>query len=409
MFKYLLRSERTRVLIVFIALLIFKISLLGEGYLEDTDEMPFIALLDNFDKLIRFDAEAWNYQIYMMWSNYIETFIRLTQAYFLQFYADMINVPTSSTQAMHLMGGFNLVVNLLISIFQYKILRRLNFSKGVAIMGTLLVAALLNSNLYIRHILPYESSLLFHFISIFILAGNNLTYRKVFLAGWFCALGFFNYYGNFPMLLIAGGFMLMRALKGELNKNSFANSKFKSLFASTTLLALPTIIALIILEAISLKNGASYISFLKLFSTTIFHGTPEEALGYIYTYFGLVEKYWGQTLLFLSTVAIFYAIFYKQVISSNAKGLFLIAVFVYILYGLQGVLTKEMVFYGRILHLFYFFMIIGVLLMTSAYPKIRLFLWIGAFANIVFVYNELNSMGFPRSTIYKMGLFDEED
>lgn len=383
------------VYIVFAILFIGRLCIQGIGYLDDTDELPFLLLLDNYDRLVSLDPHAWNQQVFIMWSNYIETFIRLLQAYILKIYASCLSFPESSTQALLVMGWFNVIISMLISFVFYKILLRMKFKQIDALLGVLLAGTLFNTNLYTRHILPYESSLLFHLISIYLILSPNLNKRIIFLSGVFCALGYFNYYGNFLLLPMAWTLLMYRDESG-----------FNSKIVSTLLLSFPAFMFLIFFEWISTLSGQSYIDFQFLFSTTIFHGSPEEGLIYIYKYFSLVETYWGQFLLFLSTAGIFYSVLYRNVIPVMAKRLFQIAVLFYVIYGLQSVLTGSMVFYGRVLHMFYPFMILGVLIIANAYPGLKKLFFLGAFVNLFFVVQDLNAIGYPRSTMYLSGLFN---
>lgn len=385
-------------LVIFITLLVGRLSIQGVGYLEDGDEIPFLKLLEFYDRLIVFDPSKWNFLVINMLTNYVEVSIRLVETFFLKLYANWLSIPETSPQALIIMGLFNVLVSMSISYFFYKILLRLDFKTSDALLGVFLAGTLLNTNLYTRHILPYETSLLFHLISIYIVLAPKVSYKKIFFAGFFCALGYFNYYGNFVLLFIAW-VLLMLVDRGS----------FKRKILSTFLLSLPCFLFLFFLEWVSSLTQQSYMDFLIFFSKTVYHGSTEEGLVYIFRYFSLVEGYWGVFLLVISFGAIFYSVFYKNVISIPAKRLFQIAVFFYIVYGLQAVLTGGMVFYGRVLHLYYPFLIIGVLLIINVYPKTRRFFLVGAFVNFLFVINNLNSISYPRTIKYEKGLFELDD
>lgn len=385
-------------ILVFAILLIARLSIQGKGYLDDTDELPFLVLLDNYDQLIVLNPHAWNVLVFDMWSNYVEITIRLVQAAVLKVYADWKSIPASSTEALIVMGMFNVLVSMLISLMFYKILRRLKFKQVDALLGMFLAGTLLNTNLYTRHILPYETSLLFHLISIYLLLVPKLNKRIVLTAGVFCAVGYFNYYGNFLLLFIAWTLLMYRVW-----------GRYRVKFTYTLLLSIPSVALLFFFEWVSSLSSQSYIAFQFLFSTTIFHGSLEEGLVYIFKYFSLVETPWGMFLLLLSTMGILYSLFYKEVVPTLASRLFQISVLFYLLYGLQAVLAGKMVFYGRVLHLFYPFMALGVLIMVNVYPKIRWICFTGAFINLFFVVQDLNSIGYPRSITYQLGLFSDLD
>ncbi len=383
--------------ITFSLLLIGRLMLLGQGHLDDTDEIPFLTLLNNYDRLFDFDIDAWNDQVFVMWSTHIETLIRLCQAFFLKIYADIINLPPESTQALVVMGFFNVIVSMLISFVFYRILLRLAFKYEIAILGMLMYAAFVNTNLYIRHVISYDTSLLIHLFALYVLLGNQLKRKHYIFAGILSAIGYFTYYGNFMMYLIVwliGMYRLPRSMFKYIEYSSY--------------LVIPSFLLLFILEGISQVSSHSYIDFMFLFSTTIFHGSPDETLKYAYIYMSLVEGLWGYLIFFLCLLGILFAFFYRKSYSESAKFFLFSGISVYLVYGIYAVITGEMVFYGRVFHMYFPFMIVAVLMIIQRYHRLIQVFYILAFVNGIFVVKELNSIGYPRSIIYNYGLFEKE-
>ncbi|MCO5229671.1 MAG: hypothetical protein M9958_00805 [Chitinophagales bacterium] len=391
-------SDKLLFWLIFLGIFIGRLSLLGQGHLDDPDEIPFLELLKQFDKLLQLDADAWNNQVFVMWSTYFETLYRLPQVFVLKWYASWINMPMESTQALASVAFFNLLVVMGISYVFYKILNRLSFDRNLSLLGMLLLASFINSNLYIRHINSYESSFLIHLIALLILLKEKLTWKDYWVAGILSAVAYFDYYGFFMMFLIIWIIGIFR----------LETKTLKTIALCTVSLSLPAFVLLLFFQGISSLSGHSYIDFTILFSTTIFHGSPEETLKYAYIYLSSVEGMWGYLMFFLCMLGLLYSVFYRKRYSSKAKLFLYSGMTAYLIYGIYAVLTKEMVFYGRVFHMYLPFIVVAVLMIIQRHKVLMIPFFIFAFLNGVFVVKELNDIGYPRSLIYNYGLFENE-
>jgi hypothetical protein len=73
-----------------------------------------------------------------------------------------------------------------------------------------------------------------------------------------------------------------------------------------------------------------------------------------------------------------------------------------------------MVFHGRVLHIYFPFIIIGVLVVLQNIPqKLQPYftaaLVLGAIVNYAFVIQDFNNIGYPRNAIYKYHLFENSN
>lgn len=373
--------------------------LLGKGCLDDTDELPFLELLRQSDLLWRGDVDAWNKQVIGLWSTYPETAIRLFQSIFLNFYADWRHLDPISNDALIVMGVFNWIISLLIAWLFYLILLRIGFNHWISALGVLLYGTLLNSNLYIRHILPYDASLLFHLIAVFILLKDKLVNRDVLFSGLFCALGYYTYHGNFTFLFISW-FILMFLSQGH----------WKVKLSNTFLLALPSLLMLLFLEYLSRQSGKGFFEHTILFSGTIYHGSTDEVLSYVFKYFYLVEKGWGLFVLLLFFVGSTWAIYRRELFSLKLKLFLFTGVATYLLFGIYNQITDYMVFYGRVFHMYYPFIVVGALSIIVQFRKMLVPLAVvGAIVNFGLVIKGLNQIGYPRSMVFEYHLFDNTD
>lgn len=383
--------------LIFIGIFVGRFMLLGEGHLDDTDEIPFLELLKQSDKLFQFDVAAWNNQVFVMWSTYFETLYRLPQVFILKWYASWIDMPIESTQALAAVAFFNLIVVMAISYVFYRILLRLSFDKNLSLLGMLLLASFINSNLYIRHINSYESSFLIHLIALFVLLKNKLTWKDYWVVGTLTAIAYYDYYGFFMMFLIIWIIGIYR----------LEAKSIKNIACCTISLSLPAFVLLFFFQGVSVLSGHSYFDYLFLFSTTIFHGSPEETLTYVYQYLHLVEGNWGLLFLVMTGFGMMFMFFYRKSYSALSKVVLLSGLIAYLVYGLYAVITKEMVFYGRVFHMYYPFMVIAVLMLIQKYKRLVPFVYVIASICFVLSINNLKEIGYPRTIVYQLGLFDE--
>lgn len=388
----------TPFILTFAILFIGRLSLLGQGHMDDTDEIPFLLLIKNFNQLTHLDADAWNDQVFLMWSTYIETFIRVPQVFFLQLYSKMIALPIDSTQSLAVISFFNVLISIGISFVFYKILIRLRFTPKISLLGIIILASFINSNLYIRHIISYDSSLLFHLLALYILLKDKPLRKDYIYAGLFTAIGFFDYYGYYMMFFIIwiiGIFQLKE-------------KTIKSIIFFTFYLAFPSFIFLGIFTYIASLSGESYLDFLKMFSTTIYHGSSEEALSYFYIYLKEVEKGWGILALFSSILGCFYLLFHRQSYSPKAHIFFISGVLAYLTYAIYAQFTQGMVFYGRVLHMYFPFFIIPILAIVQKHQRLIPGLSVASLIVFCLTIYELREIAYPRSTLYQLGLLSEK-
>lgn len=381
-------------LTILLFLFLGRLTLLGEGHLEDTDEGPYYLIIENFEHLKTWDLNYWNSMVFFAWSTYIETFIRFLQTFILHWYANINVQAYTLPDSLSVIAFFNVLTCLGIGFIFYKIQRLLNYSREISSISVIILGVFLNQNLYIRHILPYDSSYLFHLISIYILLAKPNNRIAIWIAGSFAAIGFFNYYGNFPLYIISYSLIFIKIFEDR-----------KSWFEQSALFGAPILFFFLIFQYLSLKGGESYWNFLKIFSTTIFHGSPEESIVFIFKYFYEIEGVWGLCIMVLSIIGSFILIKeWKNNYNNKASILVFSSIAIYILYGLYAYTTGKFVFYGRVIHIFYPFIVIAVMEFLKNYVSLKIPLILGAVINFIYVLYSLNSLGYPRSMIYELGL-----
>ena len=158
----------------------------------------------------------------------------------------------------------------------------------MALISVLLFSTLTNSYLYLRHALPYDTSLLIFYLVIYKIViyteENSLSFKKSLIIGICSFLGFLVYPGYFP-LFIVGLFLLF--FNNISKKNIFKKIYYSSYYI------LGSILCLIIFEKISRLVGRSYILDAIGLSKTITQGSFEESFVFIFKYLFEVEGLTG--------------------------------------------------------------------------------------------------------------------
>lgn len=384
---------------VFLILLIGRLWIAGTGYLEDQDEFLYIWMHMHFADFLH--ADTWTRCINDMQGQPPEIATRLVEYITTLPIAAALGKSVLHPDVLYFIGLYNIIVSLLILYVFYRILLKLDFSVMLALTGTLVLGTLFNFNMYTRHILPYDQSLLFQLLALNLLLRDQLSPRTILLAGLLSAIGLTNYMGSFTFIFINGGLLIFPYYKEP-----------KVVLKNVLLFTLPFILLVSFYEIFTRMNGSSYLQFIGDYYHTIdSEGSNNEGLTFLFKYFYLVEKWWGLVLLLLFFAGSY--LLFKKGTSVKSKHVLLLGILSYLSFGMYIVFFQKMVFEGRILHIYYPFIIIGVmawLKQQNLWPADRLAIAVIFFAclNYGFVIKDFNSIGYPRNAIYKFHLFEEK-
>ena len=384
-------------LFVFIILLGGRLLLSGTGYLDDPDEYVYHFLLYFYDGISSFDPYYWckaNFH-----NNFfpMEVFIRLLQSKVAAYYAAYLELPPDHVRVMIVPGLFNILVSLGNIFLVYKILIKLHFDQKLALLGILVYGTFLSTNIYTRHILPYENSYFFVLLCIYFIIQERFTFKLLFLAGFFFACAYATYFGFFLTYFVGIGYIVF----------SQPLKNWKNTLKQVTYFTLPVVIYVLTFDLISrIYFDQSYILYTLNFTSTIYQGSYSEGLVYAFLYMFKVEKIWGLVFLLSALVGIYLII--RNEGKSALKKLMLIYLLIYLLFGLNAVLLEGMVVYGRVFRMYYLPLLLGFLyLLKQLDEKKRMYLYflipIAALVNYGFIIQDLNSLAYPRCEIQKHG------
>jgi hypothetical protein len=340
------------ILVLFILVITcLKLTLIGKGFLAFPDEFIYRSSERALKSLLNGDARSALYEIFSTQGRPGEALVKMIPCAFQMVTASVFNV--SYAENTYPMFFFNFIVHCLLLLVHYKFSKLLLKDKFLALTSLLLYTALTNSFIYLRHILPYDTSLLvFYYVLYRVVKGTdsgNLKLMSSFFLGLLSFFGLVIYPGYFPLYL-AGGAMLF------FNKMDLQN--LKNRFYNAGMFILGGTYCLILAELISNYSGRSYIADSIILSGNITQGSFEESFSFIIKYLFEVEGIPGMILA--TGVAGFLMIFsfkFNQGITASAIILLFALLFsIFISYACLGYFKHNVVFYGRLLHQYYPFL-----------------------------------------------------
>jgi len=311
---------------------------------------------------------------------------------------------------------FNYITFLFILFFHYKLSKHIFQNTMFTLLSVLVYLSLTNSHLYLRHALPYDTSLLILYYVVYkiiiLIDTNRLTFINSFLLGSLSYFGYLVYPGYIPLFLASALILFFYHFKTD---------QFFLKFKAGFLFAMGSVVCLFVFEGLSRLGSGSYIDDALRLSTTIIQGSFEESFSFLFKYFLQVEGITGIFLilfLVLFIALLFYDISRNKLRNnSTITTLFLIIFFVFVSYASFGYFLKKFVFYGRLLHQFFPFICIfsiyalRKIIFSFSYYKLLVVLTAIIFiVDFAYKFIEYRSYAYPRDIelkILKSGKFSD--
>lgn len=298
-----------------------------------------------------------------------------------------------SLRSFDLNAALNVLVLLINGILFYRILLLTGVSCSLASAGTLIYSLLVNTNVYLRHLFPYDWSLLFFLISICVVLKSGvhgrLSVRAACGAGLLCAWGVLIYPG-YISLALAMAVLVMAAAKWNASR----------LFAYCG----AAMLVFLVTEIFSQAAGMSYVGDLSALSQTVTHGSFDEGLNFIVNYAMDVEGTAGLLLLLFLPLYLF---IYARLDGSPVRVLIVALVVICVGHAILGVMYQKFVFYGRTLHMYFPFIVAACIRLLSlvhdSLLRRGLVLVLTAFAVIGFAsfLKDYRMIIYPRDQLYR--------
>lgn len=252
---------------------------------------------------------------------------------------------------------FNFLIYVSILIRIYRISNHILKNNYFALLSVLVYSSLTNSHIYLRHALPYDTSLLIFLYVIYKIIINiekdKTNFLSIFYLGLFCFFAYLVYPGY--ILLYFLSLLILVFYKIELNT-------LKTKILHLIYFALGSLSCLIIFEILSRFAGISYIDSALKLSTTITQGSFDESFVFIFKYLIEVEHITGIMLIVSLPLTLF--IISKIIINKEYSNNSLVALLffsltaLYSIYAGSGYFFNKVVLYGRLLHQFFPFICI---------------------------------------------------
>ncbi|MCH8966147.1 MAG: hypothetical protein IID43_00575 [Planctomycetes bacterium] len=247
----------------------------------------------------------------------------------------------------------NVLVSLPIAVLFYHILLLWTRSQWTALFWTVVYSLLCNTNLYIRHLVPYDHSLLLFMCAFYLALRPSPSVRQrdkaAVVCGIISAVAFAAYPGHYVFVLIITAAVCASAAR-KLRAGIIHLSSAAAVLG--------------VLEFLSHLAGRSYLAISLRLSATLQEeqGTFEEGYVFLLKCMTASEGVIGYTVLFLFFI---YILFILPRRSGRLKAVFATVVLGYLVHATFSVVFHQLVFYGRIMHMYVPFVVLGAALAVN--------------------------------------------
>jgi len=312
------------------------------------------------------------------------------------------NVSGENQRSLVIPTIINVFISLLVLLLFYRITLRL-FPKcrSFAYAGTIIYALLVNNNLYLRHILPYDTALLINLFAFYLALTRRPTNKLFSCIGFLEGVGFTVYpgYYYFPVIVL---FTLLYRLK-----------IIPSIRKKVVLLLWYLFFALsplVFFEIAARGISRSYILESRDLIGTITQGSYKEVFTFFISYLIYVEKFIGIFLLFIIALY-FIKIVYVFLVKRQfhlVDGIMVVSFLGYASYVVAAYFSHS-VLYGRLLHIYFPFLIWGALRFIDGMPLSVRSILITTFLLCSLVsfgqfYEAFLKIDYPRDILYSYGV-----
>jgi hypothetical protein len=405
------RPQRLALLVGVVVTLV-RLSLIGKGTMAFVDESRYVNAMLGLRSLSEGHGQEFLRYINSMGARPGDGIWRaipgMGQAILLLVFDLNPNAPPS----LQVPQAFNVLIVSLNALLLYHIYRRF-FSVGLALLGLVLYSSLVNTNLYLRHLLPYDHSLFFFFLALTVLLRprSSVSLKLQAIVGVLGGLCYAIYPGYFmgPVLMLA------LALLGSVE--TMHSDLLRALKPAAVQLA-GLLAVLLMFEGLARLGDTSYWASSRYIATTVTQGSFSEGFSFIGSYFWQVEGWLGIGLLVLFGVGL--GLSWRAVLSANVplaeRGLARLLTVVFLMwlgYVLVVQVGHKLVFYGRTLHFFAPFIITGALValrVAGRTERFRVWLyWGGGSVGLVhfgiFLVGYL-PVDYPCDVAFRAGIYD---
>lgn len=361
--KCLAGSQRNHKVLLGLLLILlgaYRFCLSWSGQLYWPDEYRYLHALHVLDELRKGDVSRAVYWVFGSESGVASrpSYILVSLAPALvQGLANMVlGVQPTDPSFYRIPAAGNVLVSLGLTLVLYRIAFLLTGDRLLALLGAAVHGLLANTNMYVRHLLPYDASLLLFLASVMALLEQadspSRTWLQAGLAGLLSGTAATTYPGYYLFLIIPLALLLA--------KRPLAWRPLALFIAAALAVA-------VLWEATARFAGFSFVEASQRFSTTLtpeslagVQGAHEEGFFFLALYLVEVEGLAGLVLgaLFL----VFGALAIQGRFSRTQTAMILAAVVAYLVYAVAVQALHRAVFYGRLVHMYLPFVVLAAVL-----------------------------------------------
>ncbi|HEU4497138.1 MAG TPA: hypothetical protein VFR70_08820 [Flavobacterium sp.] len=366
-----------------IATTLMKLFLMGDGFLAFPDEWRYTASGHVLKEIQAGNLKEAVKIVFSTQGRPMDTAIKIIPNGMQYISARLMGLEYYESANSYPLFFFNFIIFCLTLIVQFKFSHLILKNFNLSLFSVLMFGCLLNSCIYLRHGLPYDTSfLILYFIFYKVLKNSilkNYSFLKSFFFGFFVFAGYLAYPGYFALAASIGLFFFLHDLNKE---NAIGRIKFSSAYIGGSLSCL------LVFELISRLAGTSYINSLQELSGTLNQGSFEECFTFIFKYLLAVEKASG--ILLISGLAGFTVLCFQKK-SLKAENtfilLFSILILIFLMFAGTGYFLHKSVMNGRFLHQFFpFLCLLFAYLHAAAKNKKAALIFVGSFS-LIFIIN----------------------
>ena len=358
-----LTSPTVGLVVLLLILTGYRLTLIDSGHFFWSDERCFLPAVQLVDDLAAGDFSAATQRLFEGVGRPGFIVVSIVPALGQRLANWYWGIAPQSLQAYDVVSAFNVLIALAVTAGVYVLTRRWTGSAWYGVLAAAVYSLLASSNVWIRHAVPYNESLLLFMLALIVLSPARNAAGPSGLAmigaGLLTAFAYTCYPGHYSFVLINGVVALVVA--GRRLRLSFG-------FAVSALAVLAGF------EALSQSVGLSYLHNLRELSGTVTMGYTGEGYVFPWRYLRDVEGPAGIVLLLLFLLAIGSILLRRQPgLPLAAKAALPAAVAACLLHGALGVHFGKMVFYGRLLLQFIPLLVAGAVigLLTVQNARVR--------------------------------------
>jgi hypothetical protein len=395
-----------------VLLTVVKLNLIGTGFLAFPDEFRYLSSGNIVSALSELKIEDAIKTIFSTQGRPVETIIKMIPSALQFVSANVFNQNCYESNNSYPLFIFNFIIYCFILIVHFKFSKIVLKDEILALISVLLYCSLTNSYIYLRHALPYDSSLLVFYLiiykTVFFTENENLSLKRSFFLGIVSFIAYLVYPGYFTLYSIA----LLILFFNSLTRNNFLNTFFYSCFY-----IFGSIFCLIIFEVMARLVGVSYLGDALSLSATITQGSFDESFTFIIKYLFDVEFLNG--IFIMISLVVFCFIIIYLILKKTFKQHFLIILLgilisgMYLTYASMGYFLHKMVFYGRLLHQYIpFICLLSMFSINELLKKSKKKVLILVMISMVFVvqfgfnFSHYCSFSYPRDVSWKISKMD---